>query len=163
MTETAPTHRFAKSRVADRIVDDLRDRILTGALPDGARLPAERELAEEYGVSGATVRESIRVLTAMGLVSVQHGTGSFVTAETDTMVQIYVKVAAGRVTQATFRTFGCSACIAASSIATELLVGRTTPPSAFELDTALGGLPADKRYCADLVAEAARRALTPAT
>ena len=82
-------------------------------------------------------------------------------AETDTMVQIYVKLDAGRVVRATFRTFGCSACIAASSIATETLIGRTTPPLAAELDKALGGLPADKRYCADLVAEAARRALSP--
>jgi nitrogen fixation NifU-like protein len=80
-------------------------------------------------------------------------------AETDTMVQIYVKLDAERVVQATFRTFGCSACIAASSIATELLVGHTSAPSADELDKALGGLPADKRYCADLVAEAAKRAL----
>jgi len=81
-------------------------------------------------------------------------------AETDTMVEIYVKLEDGRVTRATFRTFGCSACIAASSITTEMLVGRATPPSAAELDTALGGLPVDKRYCADLVAEAAKRALT---
>jgi NifU-like protein involved in Fe-S cluster formation len=77
------------------------------------------------------------------------------------MVQIYVKLDAGRVIRATFRTFGCSACIAASSIATELLVGRSSAPEAAELDIALGGLPADKRYCADLVAEAAKRALTP--
>jgi nitrogen fixation NifU-like protein len=81
-------------------------------------------------------------------------------AESDTMVEIYVKLEGGSVTRATFRTFGCSACIAASSIATEMLVGRARPPSAAELDTALGGLPADKRYCADLVAEAAKRALT---
>jgi NifU-like protein involved in Fe-S cluster formation len=84
-------------------------------------------------------------------------------AETDTMVEIYVKLEGGRVSRATFRTFGCSACIAASSIATELLIGRgqESVPSADELDTALGGLPADKRYCADLVAEAVRRALSP--
>jgi NifU-like protein involved in Fe-S cluster formation len=81
--------------------------------------------------------------------------------ETDTMVQIYVKLAGGRVVRATFRTFGCSACIAASSIATEMLMGRDSAPSAVELDTALGGLPSDKRYCVDLVAEAAKRALTP--
>ncbi len=81
-------------------------------------------------------------------------------AASDTMVEIYVKLEGGSVTRATFRTFGCSACIAASSIATEMLVGLATPPSAAELDTALGGLPADKRYCADLVAEAAKRALT---
>jgi NifU-like protein involved in Fe-S cluster formation len=81
-------------------------------------------------------------------------------AETDTMVQIFIKLGAGRVALATFRTFGCSACIAASSIATELLIGRELAPSAAELEIALGGLPADKRYCADLVAEAARRALS---
>ena len=82
-------------------------------------------------------------------------------AETDTMVELYLKLDGGRVSRATFRTFGCSACIAASSIATELLIGRSSAPTAAELDTALGGLPADKRYCADLVAEAANRALTP--
>jgi NifU-like protein involved in Fe-S cluster formation len=75
-------------------------------------------------------------------------------AETDTMVQIFVKFDAGAVSRASFRTFGCSACIAASSIATQLLVGRDSPPTAAELDSALGGLPADKRYCADLVAAA---------
>jgi NifU-like protein len=79
---------------------------------------------------------------------------------TDTMVQIFVKRSSAReVVRATFRTFGCSACIAASSILTELLLGRSAAPSAIELDAALGGLPEDKRYCAELVAEAARRAL----
>jgi NifU-like protein len=84
-------------------------------------------------------------------------------AATDTMVQIYVKLAAsGCVLRATFRTFGCSACIAASSIATELLTGRESAPSPDELDVALGGLPADKRYCVELVSEAARLALSSA-
>jgi nitrogen fixation NifU-like protein len=83
-------------------------------------------------------------------------------AGSDTMVQIFVKLSAEqRVVRATFRTFGCSACIAASSIATELLVGRDMAPTADELDAALDCLPRDKRYCADLVAEAAKRALTP--
>jgi NifU-like protein involved in Fe-S cluster formation len=76
------------------------------------------------------------------------------------MVQIFVKLEIGCVVKASFRTFGCSACIAASSILTELLVGQEAAPSASEIDTALGGLPEDKQYCAELVAEAARRALT---
>jgi hypothetical protein len=42
---------------------------------------------------------------------------------------------------------------------TELVVGRDSAPTAAELDGALGGLPADKRYCVELVADAARRAL----
>jgi len=79
----------------------------------------------------------------------------------DTMVSLYVKFSGAVVERATFRTFGCSACIAASSIATELLVGRSRAAqlTAAELDRALGGLPDDKRYCLELVCEAARLAL----
>ena len=82
--------------------------------------------------------------------------------ERETMISLYLKIDAGRIARATFRTFGCSACIAASSMATELLTGRTLSKAALtaeELDHALGGLPADKHYCADLVAEAAQRAI----
>lgn len=89
-----------------------------------------------------------------------HQIGRVDDPPTDTMVQIFVTLdSERRVLRATFRTFGCSACIAASSIATELLVGRDVAPTGDELDLALDGLPSDKRYCADLVAEAARRAL----
>ncbi len=77
----------------------------------------------------------------------------------ETTVMLYVKLAKGVVSRATFRTLGCSACIAASSVATELLPGRTDGLTADLIDEALGGLPADKRYCAELVAEASRRAL----
>ncbi|HEX8968493.1 MAG TPA: iron-sulfur cluster assembly scaffold protein [Chloroflexota bacterium] len=95
----------------------------------------------------------------LGRLSDADGVGRVDDAATDTMVQIFIKLSGGRVTRATFRTFGCSACIAASSMATELLIGRDVVPSPGDLDSALGGLPADKLYCADLVAEAARRAL----
>jgi NifU-like protein involved in Fe-S cluster formation len=96
----------------------------------------------------------------VGRLDEADGVGRVDDPATDTMVILYVKFDTdGRVARAGFRTFGCSACIAASSIATELLVGRTTAPTTSELDAALGGLPEDKRYCADLVAEAASRAL----
>jgi nitrogen fixation NifU-like protein len=93
------------------------------------------------------------------------GFGRVDDAATDTMVSLYVKFLGNDVAAATFRTFGCSACIAASSIATELLVGRarSTALSADELDRALGGLPDDKRYCLDLVVEAARLATASAS
>jgi NifU-like protein involved in Fe-S cluster formation len=97
----------------------------------------------------------------VGRLSNADAIGRVDDAETDTMVELYVKLDGRRVSHATFRTFGCSACIAASSVATELLAGRAVPPTADEIDAALGGLPIDKRYCAELVAEAARRALAP--
>ncbi|MFE4664678.1 FadR/GntR family transcriptional regulator [Streptomyces sp. NPDC056716] len=85
MSVDAGARKFARERVSDLIYEDLRDRILSGALPHGARLPAERDLAAEYGVSGQTVRESIRALTAMGLVSSKQGRGAFVTARSDSL------------------------------------------------------------------------------
>jgi NifU-like protein involved in Fe-S cluster formation len=90
------------------------------------------------------------------------GVGRVDDAETDTMVQIFVKLSeTRRVLRATFRTFGCSACIAASSIVTELLAGQRAAPSAAEIEAALGGLPDDKRYCVELVARAAALAFRP--
>ena len=78
----------------------------------------------------------------------------------ETTVSLYVNLLpSGEVERCTFRTFGCSACIAASSVATELLVGRSHPLSTAEIDSALGGLPEDKRYCAELVAQASALAL----
>jgi len=94
MTSGVPSNqdfrKFERVRVADRIAEHLRSQILCGALPDGSRLPAERDLAEQYGVSGATVRESVRALTTTGLVSVRHGSGSFVTASADRMIAISI-------------------------------------------------------------------------
>ncbi|PRY60092.1 GntR family transcriptional regulator [Knoellia remsis] len=54
--------------------DDLRARVL--ALPPGGRLPAERALAEEWGVARMTVRSAIAALAREGLVRTVHGSGS---------------------------------------------------------------------------------------
>jgi nitrogen fixation NifU-like protein len=97
----------------------------------------------------------------IGRMADADGVGHISDPEHETSVTVYVKMEAGRIARASFRTFGCSACIAASSMATELLVGRAAANtlSADELDAALSGLPADKRYCAELVADAARQAV----
>jgi GntR family transcriptional repressor for pyruvate dehydrogenase complex len=80
--------RIDRVRAADQILEDLRDRILRGELPHGSRFPAERDLAEQYGVSSGTVREAVRALAAMGLVRVRHGSGSFVTVRSETMIAV---------------------------------------------------------------------------
>src|SRR4030088_2057158 len=79
-----------RGRVADQIVEDLRNQILSGALPDGAKLPAERELAAHYDVSGPTIREAVRVLTAMGLLSTRNGTRTTVTANGDALLAMSI-------------------------------------------------------------------------
>ena len=77
-----------RQKVADQILAALRTEIVTGALPRGARLPAERELAERFGVSGPTVREAIRGLSALGLVEVRHGSGAYVAPDVDSIVAV---------------------------------------------------------------------------
>ena len=78
-------------------------------------------------------------------------------------VRIYLRVEHDRVVAARFKAFGCSATIAAASMVTELVTGAPLG-AARELDAtaveqALGGLPAEKRYCAAVAATALHRAL----
>ena len=63
----------APPRAFEQILGALEAEISAGALEAGDRLPAERELAARYGVSRTSVREAIRVLEAMGIVSVRRG------------------------------------------------------------------------------------------
>jgi GntR family transcriptional repressor for pyruvate dehydrogenase complex len=53
--------------------------LINGTWHTGARLPAERVLAEQYGVSRNTIREAIQQLAARGLVQSRRGSGVFVT------------------------------------------------------------------------------------
>jgi GntR family transcriptional regulator, transcriptional repressor for pyruvate dehydrogenase complex len=75
-----------RGRVADQIVEDLRRQILSGKLSDGTQLPSERELATRYDVSGPTIREAVRVLTAMGLLTTRNGARTIVTASGDALL-----------------------------------------------------------------------------
>jgi len=75
-----------RPKVADQMISLLRAEIVSGALPRGARLPPERELAQRFGVSGPTVRESIRALSALGLIEVRHGSGAYVAPNIDGIV-----------------------------------------------------------------------------
>jgi DNA-binding FadR family transcriptional regulator len=55
------------------VASRLRQRILTGDVPDGGLLPPQEQLLEEFGVSLASVREALRILETEGLVTVQRG------------------------------------------------------------------------------------------
>ncbi len=61
-----------------RIVDYIRDLVERGVLSVGERLPPERELAVQLGVSRSVLREAIATLAALGLVESRHGRGVFI-------------------------------------------------------------------------------------
>ena len=64
----------ARARTYELVLDRIEEQIASGRLRVGDRLPAERDLAAALGVSRVAVREAMRVLDAMGLIS--QGTGS---------------------------------------------------------------------------------------
>lgn len=71
--------RPAVTRISDAIATELETRILEGSLKPGDRLPAERDLAAEMGVSRPSLREAIQKLVSKGLVVTRHGGGTVVT------------------------------------------------------------------------------------
>jgi GntR family transcriptional repressor for pyruvate dehydrogenase complex len=66
----------------DRLYQDLARKLIgelaAGDYPVGSRLPAERDLAQQYSVSRPTVREAIIALEVQGLVEVRVGSGAYV-------------------------------------------------------------------------------------
>jgi GntR family transcriptional repressor for pyruvate dehydrogenase complex len=66
-------------RLYEKIVEQIQQRILSGELKAGDRLPPERELGEQFRVSRTAVREAVKALREKGLVEVLPGRGTFIT------------------------------------------------------------------------------------
>jgi DNA-binding FadR family transcriptional regulator len=79
--ETLPLGTIEHRRLYRQVADQLRTLIEDGELAPGARLPAERELAEKLGISRPTVREALIALEVEGKVRIRVGSGVYV-AET---------------------------------------------------------------------------------
>ena len=62
-------------KISDQIIDQIRDAVLSGKLKPGNRLASEKELADQFGVSKATMREAMRVLEVLGLIEIRKGLG----------------------------------------------------------------------------------------
>jgi GntR family transcriptional repressor for pyruvate dehydrogenase complex len=75
-----PLHTIESRRLYRQIADQLRGLIERGELAPGARLPPERELALQLGVSRPSVREALIALEVEGLVEVRMGSGIYVRA-----------------------------------------------------------------------------------
>ena len=66
--------------LTDRAVDDIKQMIVDGLLRPGDRLPREQDLAEQLGLSRATLREAVSALSVMKVIDVRHGDGMFITS-----------------------------------------------------------------------------------
>jgi GntR family transcriptional repressor for pyruvate dehydrogenase complex len=77
---SASTNGSAKDAgAAERVVHHVRALLERGAISPGDRLPGERQLAVQTGVSRSSVRIGLRALSAMGVIQSRHGSGTFIT------------------------------------------------------------------------------------
>jgi GntR family transcriptional regulator, transcriptional repressor for pyruvate dehydrogenase complex len=83
-----PIYRTVKtSRLFEQIVQQVEDSILKNQLKPGDQLPAERDLAQRFGVSRTAVREAVKTLREKGLVEAYSGRGTFVTNGTSQAIR----------------------------------------------------------------------------
>ena len=79
------------------------------------------------------------------------------------VMNIFIKVKGERITDIKFKTFGCAAAIASSSITTEIVKGKTLDEAMKltrdDVANELGGLPAVKMHCSNLASDALREAI----
>ena len=109
------------------------------------------------------VMEHFRNPRNVGVIENADGVGEVGNAKCGDIMKIYLKVENDIVTDVKFETFGCGSAIASSSMATEMIRGRSIE-EALELTNqavteALGGLPPHKVHCSVLAEEAVRAAV----
>jgi GntR family transcriptional repressor for pyruvate dehydrogenase complex len=75
-----PFEPFERTTVSERVRDEIRTRITSGEISPGSQLPAERVLAQQFGVARTSVREAIQGLVALGFIE-RRGNRSFVVAQ----------------------------------------------------------------------------------
>ena len=118
---------------------------------------------KEYTLYNDTVMDHFLNPRNMGDVQEADGVGEVGAAACGDIMKISLKIREGRIEDARFKTFGCGSAIASSSMATELIKGRTLEEaknfSNQEVVDALGGLPPVKIHCSVLAEEALKAAI----
>jgi nitrogen fixation NifU-like protein len=120
-------------------------------------------MSETYTLYNKTVMDHFMNPRNMGDLPDANGVGEVGAAACGDIMKMSLKVENGKITDARFKTFGCGSAIASSSMATELIKGRTVEEamsfSNQEVVDALGGLPPVKIHCSVLAEEALKAAL----
>jgi nitrogen fixation NifU-like protein len=120
-------------------------------------------MSETYTLYNDTVMDHFMNPRNMGDLKDADGVGEVGAAACGDIMKISLKIKDGKIEDARFKTFGCGSAIASSSMATELIKGRSISDvmtfSNQEVVDALGGLPPVKIHCSVLAEEALKAAL----
>jgi nitrogen fixation NifU-like protein len=120
-------------------------------------------MSDTYTLYNDTVMDHFMNPRNMGDLKDADGVGEVGAAACGDIMKISLKIKDGKIEDARFKTFGCGSAIASSSMATELIKGRSIEEamsfSNQEVVSALGGLPPVKIHCSVLAEEALKAAL----
>jgi len=110
-----------------------------------------------------TIRQHFMDPHNMGPLADADGVGQEGVAGQGNYIQIAVRRAAGRIEEVRFQSWGCPAIVAAGSVLTDLIMGRTAEEArritVEMLEDALGLMPAAKRHCPEMAVRALEKAL----
>ena len=73
--------------LSEKIIVQISDALIAGELKRGDRLPPERELAEQFGVSRTVIRDAVKTLAGRGILHVKHGAGIFVATSEENAIR----------------------------------------------------------------------------
>ena len=81
-TDQSPSFRSINTvgSLVQEISDYLMDRMISGELKPGDKLPSDRSLSADYNVGRSSIREALKVLSALGLINILPGNGTFIAA-----------------------------------------------------------------------------------
>ena len=82
-----PIRKKQKEDVTVKLIAVFKQLIAEGTLEPGGRLPAERELAETFGVSRSSLRQALKVLEIMGVISQRVGDGTYLNTGADAILR----------------------------------------------------------------------------
>jgi nitrogen fixation protein NifU and related proteins len=115
------------------------------------------------GPYSATVMDHFMHPRNVGEIEDAGGVGEVGNPACGDMMRLYLKIEDGRIVDAKFRTFGCGAAIASSSMLTEMIKGKTVDEARAitnqHVADALGGLPPVKIHCSVMAEQAVKSAL----
>ncbi|WP_425408452.1 FadR/GntR family transcriptional regulator [Hyphococcus sp.] len=112
---------MSEKRLYHTVAEQIKDLIQSGSFPPGSRLPGERDLAEQLGVSRVTVREAEIALEAIGLLDIRVGSGVYVLRKLREDGQAMPDVGAFELTEARSAIESEAAALAAAAITNEEL------------------------------------------
>src|SRR6202041_3689587 len=83
---SSKTRELADGRVTARLIARIKGLIADGSISPGSKFPPEREMAKDFGVNRASVRQALKVLEIMGVLNQRVGDGTYLSESAETIL-----------------------------------------------------------------------------